>query len=221
VCPCMILMPGPPMLNGAMDLVEARIHLGAARLIYAGLVIVAISAGLLLGLAILGVSLPVDPPGNPVPAWLDVTAAGVAVAAYCVFFSTPTRMLAWPILVGAAAHTLRWIALTLFDANVGTGALIACLFVGVVLAPVARRYHMPFAAIGFASVVSLIPGVYLFRMASGLVQLAAGSDTTLALLSGTISDGVTATIIILGMSAGLIVPKLLFTHLELGQTRSG
>jgi uncharacterized membrane protein YjjP (DUF1212 family) len=67
VCPCMVLVPGPHVLNGALDLVEGRIHLGAARLIYAGLVIVAISTGLLLGLALLGVSLPVDPGGRAVP----------------------------------------------------------------------------------------------------------------------------------------------------------
>ena len=58
VCPCMVLVPGPHVLNGALDLINGRIHLGAARLIYAGLVIVAISTGLLLGLALLGVSLP-------------------------------------------------------------------------------------------------------------------------------------------------------------------
>src|SRR5216684_85423 len=100
VCPCMVLVPGPHVLNGALDLVKGRVHLGAARLIYAGLVIVAISTGLVLGLALLGVSLPLDPAGRAVPLWQDIIAAGVAVAAYSVFYSTPLHMLAWPVAVG-------------------------------------------------------------------------------------------------------------------------
>jgi uncharacterized membrane protein YjjB (DUF3815 family) len=73
---------------------------------------------------------------------------------------------------------------------------------------------MPFAAIGFASVVSMIPGVYLFRMASGLVRLAGGSHTTLELISATVADGMTAITIILAMSFGLIVPKLAIDHIS-------
>src|SRR5262249_14231330 len=38
VCPCMILVPGPHVLNGMIDLAAARVHLGTSRLVYAGLV---------------------------------------------------------------------------------------------------------------------------------------------------------------------------------------
>src|SRR6267143_97155 len=97
VCPCMVLVPGPHFLNGMLDLIRGRIDLGAARLSYAVLVVVTISTGLLLGLALLGVSLPVDPPGRALALWHDVIAAGVAVASYSVFFSTPLNMLPWPV----------------------------------------------------------------------------------------------------------------------------
>jgi uncharacterized membrane protein YjjP (DUF1212 family) len=220
ICPCMILVPGPHVLNGAMDLIEARINLGASRLVHAGLIILAISAGLLLGMGTLSVSLPVGEPGRAVPLWLDVIAAGVAVAAFSVFFSTPLRMLGWPVAIGMLAHAVRWGALKA-GAGVATGALVACLLAGAILAPVARRWRMPFAAIGFASVVSMMPGLFLFRTASGLVQLANYSNVNFDLLGATIADAMTAIAVILAMSFGVVAPKLIMDRFGGGSTLAG
>ena len=207
VCPCMILVPGPHILNGGLDLLHGHVPLGAARLVFAALVTMAIASGLILGLSLLGVGLPVDPAGRTVPLWADVAAAGIAVAAYGVFFNMPARMLPWPAVIGAMAHALRWLVITGLGFGLAGAAFTACMLVGLVLTPVSNRLRVPFTAAGFAAVVSMIPGVFLFRMASGLAQIGAGK-ADVALLSDTMADGVTAAIIILAMIIGLLVPKL-------------
>ncbi len=209
VCPCMVLVPGPHFLNGTLDLARARIALGSARLMYAALVIVMICTGLLLGLRLGGVGLPASGASNDVPLAADVIAAGVAVAAYGTFFAMPWRTLPIPMAIGMAAHALRWFVITAGHTGSVTGAFVACLVVGTVVTPVAVRLHLPFASIGFASVVSLLPGIFLFRMASGVEALVAlGAKAPANLLAQTVTDGITALLTILAMAFGLILPKM-------------
>jgi len=210
--PCVILIPGSHVLNGLADLVNGRVHLGAARLIHAGLIIAAITTGLLLGLVLLGVSLPLDEATRAVPLWQDIIASAVAVAAFSILFSMPPNLMPWPVIVGTLAHALRWAAIAM-GFSVAAGTLVASLAIGLILMPIAVRRRMPFAAIGFVSVVSMIPGAYLFTMASGLVQIAEGQET-LELISATMASGTTAMIIILAISLGLILSKLIMDYLD-------
>ena len=64
LCPAMVLVPGPHILNGALDLLALRMTLGIARLGYAALMLVAIAAGLILGLAVDGRASPSPRPAR-------------------------------------------------------------------------------------------------------------------------------------------------------------
>lgn len=208
LCPCMVLVPGPHFLNGLLDLAHARVALGCSRIAYAMLVVVAISAGLLLGLWLAGATLVVSPPSRSVALAVDVAAAGLAVSAYGSFYSMAWRYLPIPIAVGMIAHAIRWSALSM-GANAYAAAFLACLFVGLVITPLANRLRLPFAAMAFAAVVSLIPGVFLFRMTAGLVEMAKlGVNTPPSLALAILAEGSTATLILFAMGFGLIAPKL-------------
>jgi uncharacterized membrane protein YjjP (DUF1212 family) len=212
LCPAMVLVPGPHILNGALDLLALRVALGVARLGYSALILAAIAAGLIVGLAADGRSLAVLQTGATVPLYLDVIAAGVAAGSYPVFFSMPYRMIGWPVAVGMLGHAAHWWALTVWQGGIATAALVSCLIAGTLLLPISHYLRMPFAAIGFASVVALVPGVYVFRMLSGLVQFA--HLPTSNLLTSLTSDGATAALVITGMATGLAVPMHAYSVLS-------
>jgi len=213
LCPCMVLMPGAHLLNAALDFAHLRMALGQARFGFAMLLTLLICVGLIAGLSVARQSLP--PPGldGSTPLAFDVLAAGLAVAAYGAFFSMPWRALPIPVLIGMFAHGCRWFALS-SGANAPLGALIACAIVGALVTPIANRWHLPFAAFAFASVVSLIPGAYVFRFAAELMAVMnAGANGNVQLLMAPFLDGVTAGAILLAMGLGLSLPKLLMEGL--------
>jgi uncharacterized membrane protein YjjP (DUF1212 family) len=213
-CPCMVLVPGPHLLNGAIDLVRTRIALGIARLAYAGMIVLMICSGLFLGLTASGGALPAAAPSAPVPFVTDVIAAGFAVAAFGSFFSMPWRLLPLPIAVGMLGHAARWALISFAGADVATGALVACSLVSIIVTPVVDRLHLPFAALGFSAVVSMMPGFFLFQAASALVELvSSGSGVPPSLLTNVAANGATAFLTILAMTFGLILPRMLLEHL--------
>jgi len=209
-CPCMVLVPGPHLLNGAIDLARTRITLGIARLTYAGIIVLMICFGLLLGFTAGGAAFPAAGPSAPIPFAADVIAAGLAVASFGALFSIPWRMLPFPIVAGMLGHAARWALISLAGANVATGALVACILVSIIVTRVVDRLHLPFAALAFSAVVSMIPGFFLFQAASAIVELVSmGTRAPATLLTNIAANGATAFLVILAMTFGLILPRML------------
>lgn len=209
ITPCMILVPGAHILNASLDLARGRISLGVARLIYCLMILLAICAGLLVGLTMTKGSLTDGMLSTQVPLWLDILSAGLAVAAFGAFFSLPWRILLAPIIVGMICHASRWLILE-NGGGVVLGAFVACLIAGTVTAILARYLKLPFAALAFSAVVSMMPGIFVFKLASSLVEVyLAGNTATLAMLAEVVSNGTATFLIVMAMTFGLIAPKML------------
>ncbi|WP_197379848.1 threonine/serine exporter family protein [Mycolicibacterium mengxianglii] len=204
LCPALILVPGPHILNGALDLISLRVSLGMARVGYASIVLTVIASGLIVGLGMGGQTLPVTGGAVAVPLHVDVLAAAVAAASYSVYFSMPYRMIGWPVLAGMAAHGVHWWASSVVGTGPATAALLSCLLVGAMLVPMSHFLRMPFAAIGFAAVVSLVPGMFVFRALSGMLQLQ--TDASAEVLAAAVSDSAVAAGVVAAMAIGLVVP---------------
>ena len=123
----------------------------------------------------------------------------------------PWRLLAFPIAAGMLAHAARWALISVAGGSAPTGALVACMLVSILATPVVDRLHLPFAAVAFSAVVSLMPGFFLFNAATGLVELVSiGPTAPAALLTGIAANGATAFLTIMAMTFGLILPRMLF-----------
>ncbi len=213
--PLFVLVPGPALLGGAFDLMALRLPLGLARFTYGLLAITALCAGVLIGAWVGGAVTPA--PLSPVlhlALWQDMVCAGVASAAYAVFFSMPLRLLALPVIVGMLAHGLRWLCLSKLHFANASAAGLACLLVGIIMEPIARRWRLPFAAVGFAAVVAQVPGSFLFRTAAGLVALQRlGGSAPPSLVLDIATNGGSALLTLVAMALGLAIPKSLYQHL--------
>jgi uncharacterized membrane protein YjjB (DUF3815 family) len=126
----------------------------------------------------------------------------------------PWRLLAFPIAVGILAHAVRWALISVAGGSAPAGALVACMLVSVLATPVVDRLHLPFAAVAFSAVVSLMPGFFLFNAATGLVELVSvGPSAPATLLTSIVVSGVTTFLIIMAMTFGLILPRMLYERL--------
>jgi uncharacterized membrane protein YjjP (DUF1212 family) len=209
IAPCMILVPGAHILNASLDLTRGRLGIGASRLIYCVLILLSICAGLLLGLTLTNGSLASGMATSGTPLWLDIISAGIAVMAFGAFFSLPWSMLIAPVLVGMFCHGSRWLVIE-NGGGIVLGTLIACLIAGTAMTLLSRALKLPFAALAFASVVSMMPGIFIFKFADGLINIyLAGNAATLSMLTEMIGHGIAALLIVLLMTFGLIIPKML------------
>jgi hypothetical protein len=145
------------------------------------------------------------------PLVIDVIAAGCAVASFGTFFSMPWRLLAFPIAAGMLLHAARWALISVAGGSAPTGTLVACMLVRIPRD--AGRRSSASALRGYLLLRRCLidAGLFPLNAATGLVELVLIRPIApAALLTSIATSGTTAFLIIMAMTFGLILPRMLF-----------
>jgi uncharacterized membrane protein YjjP (DUF1212 family) len=206
--PALMLVPGPHLINGILDLIDNHLPMSVARL--------GLAAGILLGSAlgiVLGVELTLPGPlppdqranGDHLNLVSDVVLAGIVTCGFAVFYNTGWRQVGLAAVGGMAGHGLRFLALEA-DCRPEAAAFLGGLAVGVVSGWLARSGKTPLAVIAFAGAVTMMPGLDMYRALGGALQLARQTtEASPAAMAGALGNASRAFLVVSGLALGLIL----------------
>jgi uncharacterized membrane protein YjjP (DUF1212 family) len=208
IVPSLILVPGPHLINGLLDLVDNYVTMGLARLGLAASRLVAIALGVVVGVELILQDVPwaeEAAKADHLNLVLDALLAGIVTIGFALVYNTGWSHVGLATVGGMAGHGLRFLALE------GGWALPLATFVGgaavgAVSTWVVRSYKVPFAVIAFAGAVTMMPGLQIYRALSGALRLARLDKTAgLPLVAETLGDATQACLVVIALSVGLIV----------------
>ncbi len=198
----LFLIPGFPLVAGALDLARLDFSAGLSRLTYALMILT--SAALAVWAVSSIVGLQPDPPPPPAlePAalWtLRFVASFLGVLGFALMFNSPWPMALLAATIGMVANVGR-----LFLVGEGVvaqaAAAIAALVVGLLAAYLAPRLDIPRVTVAVPAVVIMVPGVLAYRAVFHLTD----GQTLQAL-----AYGVQAALVVIALSIGLAVARML------------
>jgi uncharacterized membrane protein YjjP (DUF1212 family) len=208
IVPSLMIVPGPHLLNGLLDLIDNYLPMSVARLGLAVGILLASAVGVVLGLEL------IDPgplvaeqavPDDHLSLLSDMLLAGLVTCGFAVFYNTAWAQVGLAAVGGMAGHGLRFLALEA-GWRLEAATFVGGLAVGIVAAWIIRSNKMPIAVIAFAGAVTMIPGLQIYRSLGGALQLARlRNEADLPTVAGTFGNGFQACLVVGALALGLIV----------------
>lgn len=203
VAAALFLVPGFPLVTGALDLAKLDFSAGVARLTYA--VMIFVSAAFAVWAVSILVGLTPDPPRamalDPLLLQsLRLLASFVGVLGFALMFNGPWRMAVVAAAIAAIPNTLRILAVQELGWPAQAAAAVAACIIGLLAAVFAPRMNVPRITVYVPAVTIMVPGVPAYRAVFYLSQ----GQTADAL-----GYGVTAALVVAALAVGLAIARML------------
>ncbi len=198
----LFLVPGFPLVTGALDLARADFSAGVARVTFAMTIL--ISAALSVWAVTLATGLSADPVPPPElgPALMllaRMAASFFGVFGFALMFNSRMRTALWAASIGMVANVVR---LLLADQGLAIQAatMAATVLVSLLVAVVGPRTGIPRTTLSVPAVVIMVPGVAAYRAVSAFNDGSIDVATTYGVQAAFVTIAIA-----MGLAAGRIM----------------
>jgi uncharacterized membrane protein YjjP (DUF1212 family) len=208
IVPSLMLVPGPHLINGLLDLIDNFLPMSLARLGLAIGILLSSTLGIVLGIELtlsepLGAEQAVG--ADHLNLLLDMLLAGIVTCGFAVFYNSAWVQVGTAAVSGMMGHGLRFLTLQA-GWRLEAATLLGGLAVGAISAWIVRSNKAPVAVIAFAGAVTMMPGLQIYRALGGALKTAqlmsAADQQTIAWTLGNASH---ACLVVGALSLGVIV----------------
>jgi uncharacterized membrane protein YjjP (DUF1212 family) len=221
IVPSLMLIPGPHLINGLLDLIDNYVPMSIARLGLANAIVVASAFGIVLGIELTLWGLPAVPQKfstDHLNLASDMVLAAIVTCGFAMYYNAAWSQIGMAALGGMAGHGVRYVALNA-GCRLEIATFLGGLAVGVVASFIVRAYKVPFAVIAFAGAVTMMPGVQMYLALSGVLQLAQpDTEAKQAVVASTLGNAAQASLVIGALALGLVIADRMI--LSLGKPRN-
>lgn len=220
------LVPGVPLINGVMDIIDHHVLNGMARLANALLLIICIALGLTITLLITGadpiIYTKVVRPDVIQAAVADGLFAAVAGLGFAIISNPPRRALVICALLACVGHGVRYFLMhhSSIMMDQASASTIAGLIIGLLSILFARRIHCPSECFAFPSLLPMVPGMFAYKAIRDLINIVClPSEYTTEYVIRFFHNGTLTVLVMAGMVVGCVVPIFIFYRQSFSVTR--
>lgn len=220
------LVPGVPLINGVMDIVDNHVLDGISRLTGALLLIICIAIGLSGTVIIFGIDpttfTSVTRPDLFTATIADGLFAAVAAIGFAIISNPPRKALAICALLACVGHAVRYFLMhnTAMPLDQVAASTVAGFCIGLLAVPFAMRIHCPAECFAFPSLLPMVPGMFAYKAIRDLINIVRlPGEYTAEYVARFFHNGSLTVLVMFGMVVGCIIPIFIFHRQSFSVTR--
>ena len=220
------LVPGVPLINGVMDIVDNHVLDGISRLTGALLLIICIAIGLSGTVIIFDIDpttfTSVTRPDLFTATIADGLFAAVAAIGFAIISNPPRKALAICALLACVGHAVRYFLMhnTAMPLDLVAASTVAGFCIGLLAVPFAMRIHCPAECFAFPSLLPMVPGMFAYKAIRDLINIVRlPGEYTAEYVARFFHNGSLTVLVMFGMVVGCIIPIFIFHRQSFSVTR--